>query len=256
MPKPHIMRGLGSFRSGSLISTLPWQATIPGKSPRVRPRTLSSWEAWRIFFGKMCPLCWDSPVEAAALWPFNLREGMNGLRSKLNNGAHSFSPDCLLMAFGAQSPQARVQAVPWRELWGQTYPRGNGLQSGDVVLQGQAAAVVEHGLHSGHVSLHQLLPLVGCFLLQSLHFLLEMLPLQTHARVTRELNKLDGAAGSSCLSSNFISFKDFIVIPTFWLIQHVLWVTSLSWTPSPHLISHSQSLFYNGPWRLLWRTIM
>lgn len=57
-----------------------------------------------------------------------------------------------------------------------TYPRGHGLQRGDVVLQGQAAAVVEHGFHSGHVRLHQLLPLVGGFLLQRLHLLLEVLP--------------------------------------------------------------------------------
>lgn len=63
---------------------------------------------------------------------------------------------------------------------GQTYPRRNSLQGGDVVLQGQAAAVIEHGFHSGHVRLHQLLPLVGCLLFQRLYFLLEVLQQQTH----------------------------------------------------------------------------
>lgn len=50
-----------------------------------------------------------------------------------------------------------------------------GLQGSQVVLQGQAAPVVQHGLHAGQVSLHQLLLLTGCLLLQRLHHGLEVL---------------------------------------------------------------------------------
>lgn len=55
------------------------------------------------------------------------------------------------------------------------YPGWVLLQGGQVALQSQAAAVVEQSLHSGHVGLHQLLPLAGRLLLQLLHLLLETL---------------------------------------------------------------------------------
>lgn len=55
------------------------------------------------------------------------------------------------------------------------YPGGVGLQGSQVVLQGQPAPVVQHGLHSGEVSLHQLLLLAGCLLLQGLNHSLEVL---------------------------------------------------------------------------------
>ena len=60
------------------------------------------------------------------------------------------------------------------------YPGWVLLQRGQVALQRQAAAVVEQSLHPGHVGLHQLLPLAGCLLLQSLHLLLETLHKMQH----------------------------------------------------------------------------
>ena len=69
----------------------------------------------------------------------------------------------------------------WRQVWVKeagvcgVYPGGVRLQGSQVVLQGQTAAVVQHGLHPSQVSLHQLLLLAGCLLLQGLHHGLEVL---------------------------------------------------------------------------------
>lgn len=167
----------------------------------------------------------------------------------VNNSAQSTSPDFSLRGSVLSAPQADCLSVAFCRLRGKTYPRRNGLQGGDVVLQSQAAAVIEHGFHSGHVCLHQLLSLVGCFLLQRFHFLLEMLPLQTHAHVTREPNKEDGAANSGLLKGipNFVLTNDLTVIPTVWLTHHVLWVTALACTPSSNSISYCKSLLYTAP---------
>lgn len=58
---------------------------------------------------------------------------------------------------------------------GRAHPRRVGLQGRQVVLQRHPAAVVEHGLHTRQVRLHQLLLLAGCLLLQRLHHGLEVL---------------------------------------------------------------------------------
>lgn len=58
---------------------------------------------------------------------------------------------------------------------GQTYLRGIRLHSSQVVLQGQAAIVVENGLNSFQMSLHQSLPFPSDLLLQRLQHRLEML---------------------------------------------------------------------------------
>lgn len=63
--------------------------------------------------------------------------------------------------------------APW---W--TYLRGIGLHCSQVVLQGQAAVVVENGLHSGEMGLHQPLPLSCNLLLQRLQHGLEVLDVE------------------------------------------------------------------------------
>lgn len=140
-------------------------------------------------------------MPAATPRPHNLQtrrtEGLITPLTFLSRGLRSPGPPRLLCA--------RCPEGSW-----ETYPRGDGLQSRDVILQSQAAAVVEHGLHPGHVRLHQLLPLVGCFLLQGLHFLLEVLPGRTRAHISRGPNREDGAADSSVSkgASYFILLRD------------------------------------------------
>lgn len=58
-------------------------------------------------------------------------------------------------------------------LW--THLRWIGLHCREIVLQGQPAVVVEYGLHSDQMSLHQPLPLSGDLLLQRLQNRLEVL---------------------------------------------------------------------------------
>lgn len=58
---------------------------------------------------------------------------------------------------------------------GRAHPRRVGLQGRQVVLQRHPAAVIEHGLHTRQVRLHQLLLLASCLLLQCLHHGLEVL---------------------------------------------------------------------------------
>lgn len=192
--------GLGYMESpysvcGSLTSALPWIVTTPKyiNSSQVwyfeSPGSFSDSSVYRY----ECLLCWDDPAEAAALWPLGLQD-KNGFKLNLwINDAHGISPDFFLTAFSLWCLQAYCVccALEWagKGDLGETYPRGHSLQGSDVVLQSQAAAVIEHGFHSGHVRLHQLLSLVGCFLLQRFHFLLEMLPSQTHTHLNRELNK-------------------------------------------------------------------
>lgn len=50
-----------------------------------------------------------------------------------------------------------------------------GLHCREIVLQGQPAVVVEYGLHSDQMGLHQPLPLSGDLLLQRLQHRLEVL---------------------------------------------------------------------------------
>ena len=69
------------------------------------------------------------------------------------------------------------------------YPGGVRLQGSQVVLQGQTAAVVQHGLHPSQVSLHQLLLLAGCLLLQGLHHGLEVL--QTKKKIINIHKRVD-----------------------------------------------------------------
>lgn len=69
----------------------------------------------------------------------------------------------------------------------QAYPGWILLQCSQVALQSQAAAVVEQRLHPGHVSLHQLLPLAGCLLLQCFYLLLETL--QTHKQTLQRVQQ-------------------------------------------------------------------
>lgn len=66
-----------------------------------------------------------------------------------------------------------------------------GLQGSQVVLQGQAAPVVQHGLHARQVSLHQLLLLTGCLLLQGFHHGLEVLRTMSESYVNLNLGKKD-----------------------------------------------------------------
>lgn len=56
-----------------------------------------------------------------------------------------------------------------------THLRWVGLHRGQIVLQGQAAVVVEYGLHSDQMGLHQPLPLSGDLLLERLQHRLEVL---------------------------------------------------------------------------------
>lgn len=56
-----------------------------------------------------------------------------------------------------------------------THLRGVGLHGGQVVLQSQAAVVVEYGLHPGKMRLHHPLPLSSDLLLQRLQHGLEVL---------------------------------------------------------------------------------
>lgn len=65
--------------------------------------------------------------------------------------------------------------VSFKECGMLAYPWRFGLQSAQVIFQSQAPAAVEQRLHSSHVCFHQLLPLPGRLLLQSLHHLLEVL---------------------------------------------------------------------------------
>lgn len=58
-------------------------------------------------------------------------------------------------------------------LW--THLRWIGLHCREIVLQGQPAVVVEYGLHSDQMGLHQPLPLSGDLLLQRLQHRLEVL---------------------------------------------------------------------------------
>jgi len=63
------------------------------------------------------------------------------------------------------------------------YPGGVGLQGSQVILQGQTAPIIQHGLHPGEVSLHQLLLLAGCLLLQGLHHGLEVLQTKAYTYI-------------------------------------------------------------------------
>lgn len=64
------------------------------------------------------------------------------------------------------------------------------LDGGQEVLQGQAAVVVENGLNSYEMSLHQPLPLSGHLLLQRLQHRLEVLVEQR----TRPVKQLETQA--------------------------------------------------------------
>lgn len=81
--------------------------------------------------------------------------------------------------------EQRVQRGP------PTHLGGDGLHGSEVVLQGQAAVIVEYGLHSDEMRLHQPLPLSGDLLLQRLKHRLEVLVSereQTEARVRLVVN--------------------------------------------------------------------
>lgn len=159
-------RWLGHVRSKVLSDiVVPWLQLYHALSPS---RCISSNQVLHWFpgkpvsllHGKVCVYCAEMALYRQPPVTFNLLT-KNSLGLNLWMTMLLALPPCLLPALPGS----------WRE----AYPRRNSLKSRDVILQGQAPAVVKHGLHSGHVRLHQLLPLVGCFLLQRLHFLLEML---------------------------------------------------------------------------------
>lgn len=59
--------------------------------------------------------------------------------------------------------------------WEATHSWWVSLQGCQVVLQGDATAIIQHGFHTSQVSLHQLLLLTRCFFLQRFHHGLEVL---------------------------------------------------------------------------------
>lgn len=59
--------------------------------------------------------------------------------------------------------------------WEETHTWWVSLQGSQVVLQGDATAIIQHGFHTSQVSLHQLLLLTRCFFLQRFHHGLEVL---------------------------------------------------------------------------------
>lgn len=61
----------------------------------------------------------------------------------------------------------------------ETHPRWVSLQGSQVVLQSDAAAIVQHRFHTSKVSFHQLLLLACCLLLQGFHHCLEVLQQRT-----------------------------------------------------------------------------
>lgn len=88
----------------------------------------------------------------------------------------------------------------WLCCWKAVYPGWVLLQSSQVALQSQAAAVVKQSLNTGHVGLHQLLTLAGRLLLQRLHLLLETL--HGHTQLHKR-NQINGKKVEPCSNVRF-----------------------------------------------------
>ena len=82
-------------------------------------------------------------------------------------GSNLHSTECTLVVYVVFYPL--LCAPCW------TYLRGIRLYGSQVILQGQAAIVVEYGLYSDKMSLHEPLPLTSDLLLQRLQHRLEVL---------------------------------------------------------------------------------